>query len=847
MCIIFIIAHTSRPLAQKYNHCIFSSPLFDLVSVGLQLGRTKVFLRHHAFNALESLRMQKQRGSATKIQSVARMFLCRERFRRICGATLRLQCCLRSFLARKELQCLNEYQKAVIIQSVWRGYTDYFVYSRILYLSSWCQRFHRGNVARVRVNDLLLEKRVTNIQSWWRMGILRARYMSRRLAAFNVQQLFRAKQARRILRQLKLEAKDVSQITIERDRLKDALMTLKAREESWKKSLGPLNSMNSNNEEIKRLIDESKRKDEKIALLEAVPATFTQKSPNSSTDQYNVSSTMSTNSVSLLREKDSELARFRYELEQKDKQIFELKGKITELQSIINFKGDCLKTPRNTGLIAGSDPLCGPTNLLDNEIKLKTPNTRSTVCLDELNDSYSRDSTVIRPKALHFDTPIHTAIRAADGDALSVAVTNCDDVASDINRGGRDGKSPLHLAVLNSNIASATFLLKNHSVANTQDNDGNTPLHYAESPEMVKILLDVGKANPNIPNEAGITAMHVAVRRRDAESVNYLLEHRANVNVADYEKWLTPLHLIAQSSNFECSTQDLHAHTIEIAEALFNLHAPNSIEVDCQDKDGNTPLHHASVLGSRHVGDLISLMLKNKANPNIQNERGQSPLHLVLHNINLSKFDFYNDLIQLLIYHGAGTDIPSLSGCTPLHLVLYHQDQKNAILLIENGAQLHHPWDKPTRWQAHWTEYCTGSEVYSLEMVDDDDLRHSLISSIKSKQNAAPLRSNCMFCKKKVGTFSRPKNCHHCGSLVCSACSPNTLDRRYFPSYCDLDEDEGRVCLLCEPILIARKRDENIMGREVYAIHSKLEDVSFLDMETTQLGDGSIPQLQIDM
>ncbi len=770
------------------------------MSVGIQLGKTKVFLRHHAFNALEQLRGQKQRQSATRIQSIFRMYYFKTRFQRICHSALVLQCRFRSYQARKSLLYLRESKNAVIIQSAWRGFVDYSSYSYTLFLISWCQRVHRGNIARARVRVMSLDKKASLIQSWWRMISARKQYLALSQVAFNLQQLYRNKKARGILRQLKIEAKDVSRISRERDKLKEEIAAMKLKEEQWIKSM---------KQEVK--------------------------SPPSQT---------------LTPAQNDELEQLRKDSKRKDVEIMELKNKIEELQDIVRRNRSENNTAAETTPILFDSK--NSTNLLDADQHLKTPHTKSTA-LNMSNESWSvsEESSQLLPTALNFDTPIHTAIRAADDDALSVAITNCEHIACEINRGGRDGKSPLHLAVLNSNIASAEFLLQNQSVANTQDNDGNTPLHYAESSSMVKVLLDVGKANPNIPNESGICAIHIAVRRRDLESVRLLIEHRANINAADDTKWYTPLHLIAQSFNFYGSGQsgsELKTFTIEIANALLDAKVPFQADVDYQDKDGNTPLHHATVLSSHIAGDLISLLLKKKARTNIRNNRGQTALHLVLHNMNLRKFDFYNDLVQLLLYHGSDTSVVSFSGCTPLHLALYHQDTKNAILLVENGAQLHFPWEKPARWQAHWIEHgSTNNQVYALEMIEDEEIRFALISAIKSKQNKAPLRSNCMHCKRKIGRFVKSKNCEHCGSLVCGSCAPNTLDNSFFPAYCDIKESEGSACQICEALLISRKRDENIMGREIMAIHGRQEDVSFLDMEANQLGDGNIQQLQVEM
>jgi myosin-5 len=49
----------------------------DWAKAGIQVGKTKVFLRHKAFEALERLRSQEQGGAAVKLNSVFRMYLAR--------------------------------------------------------------------------------------------------------------------------------------------------------------------------------------------------------------------------------------------------------------------------------------------------------------------------------------------------------------------------------------------------------------------------------------------------------------------------------------------------------------------------------------------------------------------------------------------------------------------------------------------------------------------------------------------------------------------------------------------------------------------------------------------------
>jgi ankyrin repeat protein len=524
---------------------------------------------------------------------------------------------------------------------------------------------------------------------------------------------------------------------------------------------------------------------------------------------------------------------------EKDRHIEELKQEILKLRAQVNSSGSIARSnsselqckPRNQQTFTPSrkqsvNTRCLiSTSLLDGDDHMNSLNCTTTT----LNDSWSADFS----NSFQFETPIHTAIRAADDDALSEAVTNCGDVPSDINRGGRDGRTPLHLAALGCNLPSAQFLLDNDSVPNAQDNSGNTALHYAKVNQMVKLLLEEGGANPNIPNSRGFCAIHLAVQRMDVKSVEYLLAHNAHVNVADDTNWQTPLHLVSQAQTpFESSEAP-----IKIATILCQATNKEKVDINYQDIHGNTPMHVSAVLKGEKVCDLMFLYLEHGGDPNIQNHRGQTPLHLVLHNAELREGDHYYEMIRLMLHHGGDPNIPSLSGCTPLHLSLYHQDIRSTLLLTEKGAQLHLPWEKPNRWHTHWVNTSHDGIVFCFEMIDDIEILRKIISVISCKQKDAPRRQKCMQCKRKFGKFGRQYNCGFCGSLVCSQCAPTTLGGAYFPPCFDDDilQENTRVCILCEQMLITRKQENDLMGKEVYAIHGD-EDVSFLGNDTSFQG-----------
>lgn len=60
-----------------------SKPSYDFACIGIQIGKTKVFLCQKAFDSLERLLSEKKCSAATRINSIVRGFLGRERFRKL--------------------------------------------------------------------------------------------------------------------------------------------------------------------------------------------------------------------------------------------------------------------------------------------------------------------------------------------------------------------------------------------------------------------------------------------------------------------------------------------------------------------------------------------------------------------------------------------------------------------------------------------------------------------------------------------------------------------------------------------------------------------------------------------
>ncbi len=89
---------------------------------GLQLGRTKVFLRREAFDRIESLRSEKFFTAATTIQKRIRGRIVRRLYLHVRAAAIVVQSAVRMLLSRTLVQRKRLIVSAVKIQSVWRRY-----------------------------------------------------------------------------------------------------------------------------------------------------------------------------------------------------------------------------------------------------------------------------------------------------------------------------------------------------------------------------------------------------------------------------------------------------------------------------------------------------------------------------------------------------------------------------------------------------------------------------------------------------------------------------------------------------------------------------------------------------
>uniref|UniRef100_A0ABD2XF55 Uncharacterized protein n=1 Tax=Trichogramma kaykai TaxID=54128 RepID=A0ABD2XF55_9HYME len=244
-------------------------------------------------------------------------------------------------------------------------------------------------------------------------------------------------------------------------------------------------------------------------------------------------------------------------------------------------------------------------------------------------------------------------------------------------------KSPLLIALSEKQRCMVRFLIKIGVDPNSADADGSTHLHViCKKPEnydlagiFFEICDDLNKTVlVNAQDKFGNTPLLFALQFTDPrkpELVEMLLRRGAYVNLAN-KNGLMPLHIMCDANGYDGIMGGLD---VEIYQSL---------QADSRDRFGNTLLQLA--LTRRHR-NLSELLLRNGADANLTNAEGLTPLQIICksdHDDDLAEifFKVNNDMKQTV-----NIDVQDELGNTPLHLAVQQGNKKKVLgSLLENGA-----------------------------------------------------------------------------------------------------------------------------------------------------------------
>lgn len=311
-------------------------------------------------------------------------------------------------------------------------------------------------------------------------------------------------------------------------------------------------------------------------------------------------------------------------------------------------------------------------------------------------------------KDKHFNYPIHYLIKYNDFEIIDFILKNIE-VRLDIL--DTDGRNLLYIPIKFNYIKVLEVLLKynNNSIGvniiDKKDKLGLTGLHYScvfNNLPSLKLLLDSGGDlfitdndqsncfdicfeyerndillyllkkvdNLNFLNSNSKNILQIAFERENMLIINYLLENNIffNINNKDSEYGNTILH-----------TATILNYDIEIIKKLIIAKA----NVNLQDFVGNTPLHYA--INEKNI-KLINLYIDNFNNFNIENLDGNTVLHSYLINMNLSNIENFikTEEFKILKYliENSNLNIQNNNGKTSLHILVLKGLWDNDIILL---------------------------------------------------------------------------------------------------------------------------------------------------------------------
>ena len=232
-----------------------------------------------------------------------------------------------------------------------------------------------------------------------------------------------------------------------------------------------------------------------------------------------------------------------------------------------------------------------------------------------------------------------------------------------INKIQKDGANLLHFAAEQDNIELIEYLIENNANLDLKDtNTGATALLLASQNNnyrAVKILLE-HNANVNIQADLEDTALIVASAKNNVDVIKILLEYKANMDIQS-RTGLYSLLIAAQNN---------HKDTVEI---LLSHNANPNLRAK---ENGYTSLHMPTYRG---YGKIVKMLLSAGANPNVQDNDGDTPLLLAAR-------EGHNNIVKILINENADLDIKNNNGDTALALASYRNHQEIAKLLLETQA-----------------------------------------------------------------------------------------------------------------------------------------------------------------
>uniref|UniRef100_A0ABD2VXT2 Uncharacterized protein n=1 Tax=Trichogramma kaykai TaxID=54128 RepID=A0ABD2VXT2_9HYME len=247
--------------------------------------------------------------------------------------------------------------------------------------------------------------------------------------------------------------------------------------------------------------------------------------------------------------------------------------------------------------------------------------------------------------------------------------------------------TPVHHASLSGSIilvhapmVRELFKIYNRFDVNYVNKSGLTHFHVACGlgfDDLVQEFLELGQ-DPNCPTSESVNPpLHFALAHYKFKVAELLLKSGADPNFANAEG-STPLHVICKRKRDEDQLEML----FEICDEINQL-----VQVDAQDKLGNTPLHLAL---HNSLEETATFLLQMGADPNLTNAEGFTPLHIICKSSNNYSYELVKKFLKINAELNQLVQIDALDklGRTPLQLAVANCNPNLVDVLLDHGADL---------------------------------------------------------------------------------------------------------------------------------------------------------------
>lgn len=232
---------------------------------------------------------------------------------------------------------------------------------------------------------------------------------------------------------------------------------------------------------------------------------------------------------------------------------------------------------------------------------------------------------------------------------------------------------------------------------NQYNHQGNTVLHKAVkkrefNAELFKTLIEIGRADVNLPTKDGETALDLAVDWGHVETVRYLIDECKAVNSVTFDKTRPRIDiekrllLNVDIDHMYCEGTALHYAAKRDNLEAVKLLIGKGANINAQNKAGRTPLHVA--FEYQTLGNVAEFLIKENI-PNIvynvTDNQGQSLLHLAA---KLEDKSFLEVLLKKYLESSLSLDEKNKLGKTALQIAVENGHESNVQLLLHYGANV---------------------------------------------------------------------------------------------------------------------------------------------------------------